>query len=77
MQAAEMDFKTAPSVIQSITDMAQRGIYGFTVITDDYKNAVKWWLKEERNWEIDGKWISPVLGTRSLTHRNSNPHDDE
>lgn len=61
--AAEMDFKTAPSVIQSITDMAQRGIYGFTVITDDYKNAVKWWLKEERNWEIDGKWISPVLGT--------------
>ena len=61
--AAEMDFKTAPSIIQSVTEMVQRGIYGFTLITDEYKDAVKWWMKEVRDWEIDGEWISPVLGT--------------
>lgn len=61
--AAEMDFKTAPSIIKSVTEVAQRGIYGFTVMTDEYKNAVKWWLNEVREWKIDVEWISPVLGT--------------
>ncbi|MCI9026033.1 MAG: aminotransferase class I/II-fold pyridoxal phosphate-dependent enzyme [Dorea sp.] len=61
--AAEMDFKTAPSIIKSVTEMVQRGIYGFTLMTNEYKNAVKWWLSEMREWDIDADWISPALGT--------------
>lgn len=61
--AAEMDFKTAPSIIKSIKKMADRGIYGFTIPTEEYRNAVKWWHKTMRNWEIEDEWIVPVLGT--------------
>ena len=61
--AAEMDFKTAPSVIRSVTEMVQNGVYGFTIPTTEYKNAVKWWLGKVRNWEIADEWIVPVLGT--------------
>lgn len=61
--AAEMDFPTAPSVIESIKKMADRGIYGFTIPTQEYRDAVKWWHKEMRDWEIEDEWIMPVLGT--------------
>lgn len=61
--AAEMDFKTAPSVIHSATDMIEKGIYGFTIRTNEYFDAVKWWLKEMRGWETENEWIVPTLGT--------------
>lgn len=61
--AAEMDFKTAPSVIDSIVKMVKGGIYGFTIPTEEYYSAVRWWLKQERNWDVPKEWIMPVLGT--------------
>lgn len=61
--AAEMDFPTAPSIIESVKQMADRGIYGFTIPTAEYQDAVRWWHKEMRQWEIEDDWIVPVLGT--------------
>lgn len=61
--AAEMDFKTAPSVIRSLESMVQGGVYGFTIPTEEYYSAVQWWLKETRNWVVQPEWIMPVLGT--------------
>lgn len=61
--AAEMDFKTAPSVIRSLERAVQGGIYGFTIPTEEYYHAVQWWLKEVRNWDVHREWILPVLGT--------------
>ena len=61
--AAEMDFKTAPSVIEAVKSMADRGIYGFTVLTEEYRQRIKWWMREMRNWEIGDDWILPVMGT--------------
>lgn len=61
--AAEMDFPTAPSIIRSVTEMVQKGIFGFTLITDEYREKVKWWMKNARQWEIDPAWIVPTMGT--------------
>lgn len=61
--AAEMDFPTAPSIIRSVTEMVQKGIFGFTLITDEYRERVKWWMKNARQWEIDPAWIVPTMGT--------------
>ena len=61
--AAEMDFKTAPSVVEAIKKAAERGIYGFTIPTPEYLDAVKWWHREMRGWKIQDEWIVPTLGT--------------
>lgn len=61
--AAEMDFKTAPSVIESIDRVVRGGIYGFTIPTAEYYDAVRWWQREVRGWEVERDWIMPVLGT--------------
>lgn len=60
---AEMDFKTAPSVIRSMKETVENGLFGFTLITDEYRQAVVWWMKEMRGCEIDPDWIVPVYGT--------------
>ena len=61
--AAEMDFKTAPSVIREVKRFAENGLYAFTVSTQEYRGAIKWWMRTVRNWEIEDDWIVPTLGT--------------
>ena len=61
--AAEMDFPTAPSVIESAERMIRGGIYGFTIRTREYYDAIEWWLREMRGWEVEDEWIVPTLGT--------------
>lgn len=60
---AEMDFKTAPSVIESIIKRAENGLLGFTLCDENYRKSVHWWMKTQRNFEINDEWIVPTLGT--------------
>lgn len=61
--AAEMDFKTAPSVIREVRKFVDNGLYAFTVSTQSYRDAIKWWMRTVRNWEIEDDWIVPTFGT--------------
>ncbi len=61
--AAEMDFKTAPAVIEAVKNFAEEGLFGFTLMDGEYIDAVKYWMKESRNVDIDPNWIEPTMGT--------------
>lgn len=61
--AAEMDFKTAPSVIEAVKEFAEEGLFGFTLMDQDYTDAVRYWMKEVRGIEIEQEWIEPTMGT--------------
>ncbi len=60
---AEMEFKTAPSIINAIVDRAENGLLGFTLPDEQYLSAVQWWMKTQRNYKIEQEWIVPTLGT--------------
>ncbi|MTI95907.1 MAG: aminotransferase class I/II-fold pyridoxal phosphate-dependent enzyme [Firmicutes bacterium] len=60
---AEMDFKTAPSVVGAVNKRVENGLFGFTVKDRSYLQAVGWWLREVRAWPVDADWIVPTLGT--------------
>lgn len=60
---AEMDFKTAPEIIRALVDKAENGLYGFTVVDDEYLDATANWMKERRNFEIEKEWVLPTYGT--------------
>ena len=62
-EAAEMDFATAPSIIRSLTELVQNGLFGFNQITPEYCSRVCWWMNTERDWKVDPEWIVPVMGT--------------
>jgi len=62
-QGAEMDFRTAPVIMEAIRKMADRGLYGFTWQDEPYNSSVRWWMKNVRNWEVPSEAILPTLGT--------------
>lgn len=60
---AEMDFKTAPVIIDALTQKAQNGLYGFTLCDDNYLSAVVYWMRRQRGWLIEPEWVIPTYGT--------------
>src|SRR5690625_3046237 len=75
---AEMDFKTAPVIIEALQKRVENGLYGYTLADDQYKDRVKWWLLHMRNWNVQKEWIVETYGTirsistaiRAFTQRN-------
>lgn len=64
----EFDFPTAPVVISYVMERARNGLFGYTIQDSQYNQAVMWWMKNIRNWDIQEDWIVPTLGTiHSLT----------
>lgn len=60
---AEMDFKTAPVIIDAIVRKAKNGLLGFTLADEKYLSSIQWWMKNMRAWEIEEDWIVPTYGT--------------
>ena len=61
--AAEMDFPTAPSIIKSVQKLVENGLFGFTQITEAYRDRIRYWMDVARDFEIENEWIVPTYGT--------------
>lgn len=62
MWVADMDFRTAPSIIRTMQDRVAHGIFGYTKVPDEYYEAVIGWFKRRHNWTIDRRWIIYTSG---------------
>ena len=60
---AEFDFATCPAFTEGVMDCARRGLFAFTVQTDEYNERVRWWLENVRGWDVRDEWIVPTHGT--------------
>lgn len=61
--AGELDFPTAPALIESVIECARNGLFGFTLPEEPYLNRVTWWMKKVRSWRIRPEWIVTTYGT--------------
>jgi len=59
---ADMDFEAPREVIEAVTERAKWGIYGYTIRTNSYFEAVSGWLSRRHNWDIKKDWIVPTPG---------------
>lgn len=50
---ADMDFRTAPAVIDAVSRKAESGIYGYVNVGDGYYDALVRWFKERHGWVIN------------------------
>lgn len=62
MWVADMDFEVAPKIIENIIQTANHGIFGYTVIPNEYYEAEINWSKRSFNFEIKKEWIIPTTG---------------
>ena len=59
---ADMDFPTAPPIIEALTKRAQEGIWGYTSRPASYFEAICDWQERRNGWKIDPACCSHALG---------------
>lgn len=62
MWIADMDFQTAPEVIDALKKRVEHGIFGYTSLPQSYRNAVVGWMERRHNWKIEPEWIQVAPG---------------
>ena len=62
MWVADMDFRTAPAVIDALQKRVAHGIFGYTRVPDAYYDAVTSWFSRRHGWDIDREWIIYTSG---------------
>lgn len=80
MWVADMDFEVAPSIIEAIRKRTDNGIFGYSIVPDEWAQAyVNWWerrhsYKMEKGWLIFCTGVVPAISStvRKLTTPNEN-----
>jgi len=57
MWVADMDFQTAPEVVDALSRIVQAGIFGYSVVPDTWKEAIQNWWSRRHNYSIEKDWI--------------------
>lgn len=57
MWVADMDFETAPEIKEAIRKKVDFGIYGYTIIPDEYYLSISNWWERRHNFKIEKEWI--------------------
>lgn len=57
MWVADMDFETAPEITEALIHRAEHGVFGYTLIEDDWYEAYQTWWKERHGFVIEKDWL--------------------
>lgn len=60
---ADMDFQTAPFIIDALQKRVAHGVFGYTQVPDSYYDAVVNWFKNRHGWQnLQKEWILYTSG---------------
>lgn len=62
MWVADMDFRTAPPVVEALRKRMEHGIFGYVRVPDAYYAAVTNWFARRHDWQIEKEWIIYTTG---------------
>ncbi len=57
MWVADMDFRCSPAVIEALVARAEQGVFGYSVPTGSYYEAVINWVARRHGWTVEPDWI--------------------
>lgn len=59
---ADMDFKTAPEILEDIKERVDHGIFGYSIRQDSYFESIINWTNKRFSWKIKKEWIKFTPG---------------
>lgn len=62
MWVADMDFETAPAIIEALRERVLHGAFGYTCVPESYYQAVTAWFACRHNWLFKKDWIIYTSG---------------
>jgi cystathionine beta-lyase len=57
MWVADMDFKTAPEIQNAIIERAKHGVFGYSIIPDEWYQAYMDWWEKRHDFKIQKDWL--------------------
>ncbi|MBQ7420037.1 MAG: pyridoxal phosphate-dependent aminotransferase [Prevotella sp.] len=62
MWVADMDFKAAPAILDAVSKRAAHGVFGYTIVEEDYYDAIISWFQRRHHWTIQREDILYTTG---------------
>lgn len=62
MWVADMDFKTAPCIIEALAKRVEHGVFGYTYVPEEYYKATVDWFGRRHGLVIKPEWILYTSG---------------
>ncbi|MEM7343903.1 MAG: MalY/PatB family protein [Chloroflexota bacterium] len=62
MWVADMDFPVPQAVTEALVARARHSVFGYTMPTDSYFDAVVGWMARRHNWQVQPEWIALTAG---------------
>lgn len=59
---ADMDFETPPFIIDALQDRLRHPVLGYTMIPQEYPQAIMDWVKDIHHWQVRKEWLSYIPG---------------
>lgn len=80
MWVADMDFQTAPEIMEAFWKRVEHGVFGYTVVPEEWYQAyISWWQRRhgfvmEKDWLLFCTGVVPAISSivRRLTQPNEN-----
>jgi len=74
MWIADMDFRVPEEVVETVTERAAHGVYGYIINrTDSFVEAIQNWVQRRYGWDVKKEWIlfTPgVIPGFNITYQN-------
>jgi len=68
MWVADMDFATAPCVMDALVSHVKHGIYGYSEPDAEFFLTVQKWFKERFDWNVEREWLIATPGVVSALY---------
>ena len=62
MWVADMDLRAPDEIVSRMRQLCDFGVYGYTMVTDSYFDAVRNWFSSRFDWEVERKWLVTTPG---------------
>jgi cysteine-S-conjugate beta-lyase len=62
MWIADMDFPTAPPILEALQQTVSNGVFGYSFVTDSYREAVVQWHERRFHWDVNPDWLIQTAG---------------
>lgn len=62
MWVADMDFRTAPAILEALNKKMQEGIFGYNIVPDAWYSAIQYWWEKRHHFGILKEWLTFCTG---------------
>lgn len=59
---ADMDFETAPFIVDALKERMEHPVFGYTAQPADYWPTVQKWIRDHHGWETQCSWMTFIPG---------------